>query len=211
MKTHRMQSTDSRIDDYIKRAQPFAQPILLKMRFMIHKACPQITETLKWGMPSFEYKGPLFSMAAFKNHCVGGFWKASLLNDPKGVLGKIKSEGGEAMGNFGRMTSVADLPSEKYFSMLVKQHIKLNEEGIKPAKKVKPAAELLIPDDFINALKTNKQAEKYFVTLSPSHKREYIEWIIEAKTQSTRVKRISKTIDFCAEGKSKNWKYRPEG
>ncbi len=107
-----MQAKDKRIDQYISKAQPFAQPIMKKLRVLVHKACPDVTETIKWGMPSFEYKGAMFGMAAFKAHCVAGFWKSKLLKDPKRYLGERSAQGGEAMGNLGRMTSAKDLPPD---------------------------------------------------------------------------------------------------
>src|SRR5882757_4848178 len=108
-----MATKDKRIDAYIAKSQPFAQPIMKKLRDLVHKACPEVTETIKWGMPSFEYKGPMFGFAAFKQHCVGGFWKSKLLNDPKNLLGERKNAGGEAMGNLGCIISIKDLPPDK--------------------------------------------------------------------------------------------------
>src|SRR5689334_12878262 len=105
--------SDPRIDAYIEKAQPFSQPILKKLRQLIHTACPEVTETIKWGMPSFEYKGPMCGFAAFKQHCVFGFWKTKLIDDPKGYMQERSAQGGDAMGNLGRITSVKDLPPDK--------------------------------------------------------------------------------------------------
>ncbi len=70
---------DPRIDAYIAKSVPFAQPIMEHCRALIHEACPEVTETIKWGMPSFEYKGILCGFAAFKAHCSFGFWKHAIL------------------------------------------------------------------------------------------------------------------------------------
>jgi uncharacterized protein YdeI (YjbR/CyaY-like superfamily) len=203
-----MPTRDKRIDTYISKAQPFAQPVLKHLRALVHKACPEVTETIKWGMPSFEYHGPMFSMAAFKKHCVGGFWKTKLLNDPKNYLGEIKSHGGEAMGNLGRMTSIKDLPPEKAMIDFIKQHMKLNLNGIKIEKK-KPVAkkEIRLPKEFSLALSKNKKAKEVFENFSPSHRREYLEWITEAKRVETKIKRIAATMEWLTEGKPRNWKY----
>src|SRR6187455_2457712 len=125
---------DDRIDEYIKKAQPFAQPVMVKLREIIHKACPEVVESIKWGMPSFEYKGPICHFASFKQHCVFGFWKTTLIKDPGDYLQERSAQGGEAMGNLGRMTSVKDLPPSKVLIDFIKQSMKLNEEGIKVVK-----------------------------------------------------------------------------
>lgn len=203
-----MPTKDKRIDDYISKAQPFAQPVLKKLRTLVHKACPEVTETIKWGMPGFEYKGPLFGIASFKAHCVAGFWKHKLLKDPKGYLGERANQGGEAMGNLGRITSVKDLPPDKAIIDFIKQAVKLNEDGIKVPKK-KPVAkkELLVPEELMDALSLNKKAKLVFEKFPPSHKREYVEWVSEAKTEATRLKRTETAIEWMTEGKSRNWKY----
>lgn len=203
-----MNTTDKRIDAYIAKAEPFAQPVLHHMRSLVHKACPEVTETIKWGMPSFDYKGPYFSFAAFKKHCVFGFWKAKLLKDPKGYLGERKIDGGEAMGHFGRVTSLNDLPPDKVILDFLEQAKKLNDEGVKlPPKKKAPVKALKAPVYFMEALKKNKKALATFDAFSPSHKREYIEWITEAKSEATREKRLEQAIEWMAEGKPRNWKY----
>jgi uncharacterized protein YdeI (YjbR/CyaY-like superfamily) len=198
---------DKRIDQYIAKAQPFAQPILKKMRELVHKACPDITETIKWGMPSFEYKGPFFGFASFKQHCVGGFWKSSLLKDPKGYLGERKNQGGEAMGNLGRMTTIKDLPPDKVMIDFFKQALKLNDEGVKIERKPAVKKPLTIPKELTTALKKNKLANETFENFSPSHKREYAEWISEAKTEATKIKRLKTAMEWLAEGKPRMWKY----
>lgn len=199
---------DPRIDNYINSAAPFAQPILIKLRQLIHKGCPDVTETLKWGMPSFEYKGPLCSFAAFKQHCSFGFWKATLIHDPKNYLQPHAAQGGEAMGNFGRITSLKSLPPEKVFIDFIKQAIQLNEDGIKPEKKKKSSTVAAkIPKELLDELNKNKKAKSHFENFSPSHRNEYIGWINEAKTEVTRMKRIATAIEWIVEGKGKNWKY----
>jgi uncharacterized protein YdeI (YjbR/CyaY-like superfamily) len=203
-----MPKTDKRIDVYIEKAQPFAQPILKHLRKLIHEGCPEVEETVKWGMPSFDYKGPFFSMAAFKNHAVFGFWKAKLLKDPKGYLDERKNNGGEAMGHGGRIESMKDLPPDKVLLDFIKQAKKLNDEGVKVPKKPAVAKrDLVVPDYFMAAVKRNKAALKTFENFSESQKREYVDWITEAKTDATREKRMETAIDWIAEGKIRNWKY----
>jgi uncharacterized protein YdeI (YjbR/CyaY-like superfamily) len=196
---------DKRIDAYIEKAQPFARPILKQIRKIVHKGCPEVEETIKWGMPSFEYKGLLCGMAAFKQHAVFGFWKAALMKDAKMLL----AENANAMGQFGKMTSVKNLPPEKKFLSLVKEAMKLNEAGVKlpPKPRLKEAKPLAVPSYFKRALASNKKAQNVFEAFSPSKKKDYIEWITEAKTEETREKRMETALEWLAEGKSRNWKY----
>jgi uncharacterized protein YdeI (YjbR/CyaY-like superfamily) len=202
-----MITKDKRIDAYIEKSQTFAQPIMKKLRELVHKACPEVTETIKWGMPSFEYKGPMFGFAAFKQHCAGGFWKSKLLNDPKGYLGERSNQGGEAMGNLGRMTSIKNLPPDKVIIDFIRQHMKLNDEGIKVPKKPAVKKELIVPKELVAALHKNKKAKMTFENFSPSHQREYAEWITEAKTDETKNKRLVTAVEWIAEGKPRQWKY----
>ncbi len=203
-----MGKKDIRIDDYIDQAQEFAQPVLIHLRQLVHKACPDVQETIKWGMPSFDYKGPYCGMAAFKQHAVFGFWKAKLINDPEGYLKDRAADGGEAMYQMGRITSLNDLPPDKVILDFLAQAKKLNDEGIKlPAEPKKKKTELVMPEELVTALKKNRKALATYEAFSPSHKREYLEWIQEAKTEATRQKRISTAIEWMTEGKNKNWKY----
>jgi uncharacterized protein YdeI (YjbR/CyaY-like superfamily) len=202
-----MPKTDKRIDAYIEKAQPFAQPILKHLRKLIHEGNPEVEETIKWGMPSFDYKGPFFSMAAFKQHAVFGFMKSELIKDPKGYLQERKAQGGEAMGHGGRIESLKDLPPDKVMLDFIKQAKKLNDEGVKLPRKIKPKVELVVPDYFMAAIKRNKAALKTFENFSTSQKREYVDWITEAKTDATREKRMDTAVEWMAEGKIRNWKY----
>ena len=201
-----MPKTDSKIDSYIAKAQPFAKPILIHIRELLHKTCPDVEEKIKWSFPHFDYKGEMMcSMAAFKNHAVFGFWKAPLMKDKK-LFVMAQSE--TAMGHSGKLTSVKDLPSDKVFTAYVKEAMKLNDEGKKlPSREKKPVEELPVPSYLLAAFKKNKQAETAFKNFAPSHRREYILWLTEAKTDDTRDKRLAQAIEWMAEGKPRNWKY----
>jgi uncharacterized protein YdeI (YjbR/CyaY-like superfamily) len=195
----------STIDSYINSAAEFAKPILTHLRQLVHKACPEVQETIKWGFPHFDYKGILCSMAAFKNHCAFGFWKSSIMNDKAKVM-SVNDRG--AMGNFERITSLSDLPSDKILLSYIREAMSLNEGDVKMVRKKKaPAKDVAIPSDLVKALKTDSKARGTFENFSHSHKREYVEWIEEAKTDITRQKRIVTAIEWMADGKSKNWKY----
>jgi len=203
-----MASIDPRVDEYIEKAQPFAKPILKKLRNLIHKACPEVTETIKWGMPSFEYKGPYCGIASFKQHCVLGFWKSTLIKDPKKYLQDRATRGGDAMGNLGRITTVKDLPPDKVMLDFLKQAKKLNDDGIKvEKKKTKEPKKLVMHPALVAALNKNKIAKQNFNNFSPSNQREYADWINEAKTEVTREKRLETAITWIGEGKPRNWKY----
>jgi uncharacterized protein YdeI (YjbR/CyaY-like superfamily) len=195
-----------KIDTYIAKAQPYAQPILLHIRELVHKACPDVEEKIKWGFPHFDYKGEMMcSMAAFKAHAVFGFWKAPLMKDKK-LFVMAQSE--TAMGHSGKLASVKDLPSDKVFLGYVKEAMKLNDNGIKlPSREKKPVKELAIPSYFAGLLKKNKTAATAFDNFPPSYRNEYILWFEEAKTEETRQKRLTQGIEWIAEGKSRNWKY----
>lgn len=201
-----MPKTDPRIDAYIENAADFAKPVLKHLRLLVHKACPEISETIKWGSPSFEYKGIVCGMAAFKEHCAFGFWKQALLEAD--VFDKEK----KAMGSFGRITSLKDLPSDATVISLIKQAVALNEAGIKVKKdRPKERKELVVPAGLAEALAKDEKAAAVFEQFPYSHKKEYIEWINEAKTEPTRNKRIATAIEWIRDGKGRNWKYeRPK-
>lgn len=198
-------STAPEVDRYIANAAPFARPILERIRQVFHAAHPDVTESMKWSVPHFEYKGMLGSMAAFKEYVRWGFWKAKLMTDPEGILEDIGEQ--TSMGG-SKIYTVKDLPSEKVMKEYVLQAIRLNEEGVKIARPARKApAEVVVPDDLMLALKKTPAALKVFNAFPPSHKREYAEWISEAKQQATREKRLATALEWIAEGKPRNWKY----
>jgi uncharacterized protein YdeI (YjbR/CyaY-like superfamily) len=200
-----MGKRDKRIDNYIMKSADFAVPILNHLRELIHAACPEVEETMKWSFPHFDYKGVMCSMASFKQHCAFGFWKASLMKD-KTLVENAKSE--TAMGHLGRITSLKDLPSDRKMMTYIKEAMKLNEAGVKVEKPRMVKKEISVPDYFAKALSKNKKAGKVFNDFSPSHRREYLEWITEAKTEATREKRMTTTLEWLEEGKARNWKYQ---
>ncbi len=199
-----MPQTDSRVDDYIAKAAPFARPILTQVRGLVHRACPEVVETIKWGFPNFQYQGKILcGMAAFKAHCTLGFWH-------KGMVKVIGDDGGkaeQAMGSMGRITSLEDLPGEAAMIRYIKAAMKLNESGESARPKPKPKPPVETPDDLAAALKKNKKAAATWESFPPSHRREYVEWITEAKREETREKRLLTTMEWLAEGKQRNWKY----
>lgn len=197
-------TTDARIDAYIEKAQPFAQPILGHLRKLVHAASPHITETIKWGMPFFEYKGMLGSIAAFKQHCAFNLLKARLMKDAETFL-KNNEEG---MGLLGRITSLQDLPPDDVLIGYIREAMRLNDDDIKPVKKAASIKELIIPETVTAALAGNDRAKDMFDKFSYSNKKEYVEWIAEAKTDATRNKRVATMLEWLEEGKDRNWKYK---
>jgi len=200
-----MATKDPRIDAYIARSADFAKPILKYLRKVVHAGCPDVVETMKWSMPHFDHKGVMCGMAAFKQHCAFGFWKAELILEP----GQAAEKSG--MGSFGSIRSLSDLPSEKTLVGYVKKAAALNEAGVKAPGRTQPKKRkpLPMPPDFTAALKKNAKARKTFENFSPSHRREYIQWITEAKREETRKERMATSIKCLAEGKARNWKYMP--
>ena len=200
-----MGTRDARVDAYIARSADFAQPILAHLRQLVHGVCPGVTETIKWGFPHFEHHGVLCSMASFRAHCAFGFWHAemrSLTTAPPGT--------DAAMGQFGRITTLSDLPKDAQLTALIRKASALNAAGVKSvrAPSAKPRAPLDVPEDLAAALRKNRGALAHFSTMSTSHRREYIEWLVDAKRDETRRKRLATAIEWIAEGKSKEWKYR---
>ena len=200
-----MPTLSPKIDDYIDSAPDYAKPILIKLRKLFHKACPQLEETLKWSVPHFDYKGVLAGVSAHKKHINLVFWKASLMEDPQGLF---PGASGGAMNPI-RIEQGGPMPSDAILLAYIREAVRLNDAGAKipmtRRKEAKP--ELKPPPDLVSALKANKQAKAAFDAFSPSHRREYIEWITEAKRQETRDRRIAQAVESIAEGKSRNWKY----
>lgn len=197
-----MANHDSRVDAYIAKSASFARPILEHLRALVHEACPEVEESLKWSMPFFSYKdAPMCMMAAFKQHCSFGFWLS------KEVTG---GSGEDGMGQFGKLASLKDLPPDKQLSAHLKKAMALNEAGVKKARPkaaAKPAPTL--PDDLAALLAQKKHAAacKAWESFPPGAQREYVDWIAEAKTGATRQKRLATTLEWLAEGKKRNWKY----
>ena len=194
-------SRDPRIDAYIERAAPFARPILVHVRALVHEACPQVEETIKWGMPTFMHAGGILcGMAAFRQHASFGFWKHAL------VVGEGEPQAG--MGSYGKLASVKDLPPKRTLQAHIRKAMKLNEDGVKaPARKSVPKPPPETPEDLAAALEKNGAAKATFDAFPPSCRREYIEWIDDARRGGTRAKRLVQAIEWMAEGKRRNWKY----
>lgn len=196
-----MNKQDPRIDEYIARSQPFAKPILKRLRTLVHDGCPDVEETMKWSFPHFMHHGILCSMASFKEHCAFGFWKEELM----------VGAGADApvTGQFARLTTVKDLPSRAIFLRLIREAVRLNEEEVKPAPRSAPAKSRSVraPADLLAALRNNPAARNAYDEMSPSHKREYIDWITEAKRNETRKRRVADAVEWMAEGRIRNWKY----
>lgn len=200
-----MPSKDPRIDAYIAKAAPFAQPILKHLRKAVHASCPKVEETLKWSMPHFDYKGMMCGMAAFKAHCSFGFWKAEL------IFPEDAAKERETMGHFGKITKLSDLPAEKVLLGYVRKAAALNDAGVKTptrSERTKKPQALVVPDYLTAALRNNRKARETFEKLSYSCRKEYVGWLTEAKRDETREKRLATTLEWLAEGKSRNWKYQ---
>ncbi|MBX3395577.1 MAG: YdeI/OmpD-associated family protein [Phycisphaerae bacterium] len=201
------------VDAYIQRAQPFAKLILTRIRAAFLKASPEIMETIKWGVPHFVYNGNLGGMAAFKNHVSFGFWKSKLMDDPANLFR------GEPRGSMcvSRFACAEELPAEKVLIAYVKAAMALNEPeavakqaAARARGKKNPPKPVVVPPDLHKLLMQprNVKARETFEALPPSHKREYIEWVNEAKRDETRQKRLATTLEYLNQGRSKNWKYK---
>jgi hypothetical protein len=198
----RPMSSDPRIDSYIARQADFARPILERLRRAVHSACPEAEETMKWSMPHFLYKGQMLAgMAAFKAHATFGFWRG------KAVVGETGAQR-DAMGQFGRLGSTADLPPDDVLHDLIRKAMALTDSGARPARpKAAAKAEAKTPPDLDDALGANPMARATFDGFPPSCRREYVDWVVEAKRPETRAKRIAQAVEWMAQGKRRNWKY----
>jgi len=196
-----MKSVDPRIDAFIAGAQPFARPILSHLRELIHAACPDAVETIKWGRPAFDHKGRIFAIfGAFKAHASLGLWRM-------GEAGEATGKEGEGMGQFGKLTSLADLPDDAELTRIIRAAVEVIDRGPAPKPKKAPRPELPVPDELAAALADAPAAKAVFDGFPPSHRRDYCEWIGEAKRPETRAQRVAQAIQWLAEGKSRNWKY----
>ena len=187
--------TDPRIDAFIAKSAPFAQPILTHLRALVHRALPEAEETIKWSMPHFTVNGKnVAGLGSFKAH-------AAFI---------IHGDGrqGEAMGQYGKLASLADLPDEA--ALIAKLHDardRLTSGAKQPKLKSPPREKLQMPDEFAEALAQNPQASVTYDGFAASHQRDYLEWVTEAKRPETRSKRIAQAVEWLAEGKKRHWKY----
>lgn len=195
------------IDAYIEDSQEFAKPVLNYIRYQVHRICP-VSEEIKWNFPSFLYKGKILCfMASFKDHCAFGFWLADSMSDPHNLF--IKSGENKAMGQFGKLTSINQLPASEVFEAYLREAVTLQESGVKLKRTVTgDKKNLILSEEFAQALEQSAEAKNFFNRLSYSNQKEYVEWIDEAKTEMTKFKRISTSIEWLTEGKDRNWKYK---
>jgi uncharacterized protein YdeI (YjbR/CyaY-like superfamily) len=199
-----MVTKDPRVDTYIEQAAPFAKPILKYLRRVIHQGCPDAVETIKWSSPFFEYKGILCGFVEFKAHCSLFFWKDI---DVSRFLPKTNTAGG-GMGQFGEITSLADLPKDSVLLACVRSAVEQRESPDSKAKRAaKPGVEVPVPPELKKALAKNAKAAATFARFAPSHRREYIMWITDAKREETREQRLKTTVEWLKEGKPRNWEY----
>lgn len=199
-----MGTKDPRVDAYIENAAEFARPILKRLRKLVHQYCPECEETIKWGAPHFAYKGKMYSgMSSFRAHAAFGFWHPMMRSDDSSL---------EGMGSFGKIQSLADLPAEGDFAKMAREAMKLTDEGVKaPPKPKKEREKLVMPADLKGALGKSKKAQAAYDAFSYSHKKEYLDWITDAKREETRAARVKQAVAWMAEGKSRHWKYQPRG
>ncbi len=205
-------SRSAKVDAYLAKVKPFALPIMEHLRDLVHKGCPEVEETIKWSRPFFVYKGAILgNMSAFNEHCSFGFWGEEI----GAVLREAGALGEEGMGSLGRITHLKDLPSDKKMVGWIRQAAGFVDRGeytspitarSKVVKVVKGALET--PLALSAALKKNKEAAAKWAAFSPSCKREYVEWIVEAKREETRDKRVAAAVEWIAEGKQRHWKYQ---
>ena len=190
---------DPRIDAYIAKAAPFAQPILTHVRVLVHRALPDVEEGIKWGMPAFMVGGKnVAGMAAFKAHC-------AVMIHGEGRLGE-----GEGMGGYGKVTALSDLPADDVLETALNeaaQRVAVSGSAAKPRAKAPPKPEIPVPQDFAAALREAPEAKAFFDGLPPGQRREYLDWITGAKQDATRAKRLATALEWLAEGKRRNWKY----
>ncbi|MDQ0066575.1 YdeI/OmpD-associated family protein [Chryseobacterium lathyri] len=200
-----MEKHNIKVDEYIEESPDFAIPILNYLRETIHEVCPDVEEAIKWKFPTFMYKGKILcSITSFKQYCSLGFW----LHQEMKTLKEIETTAKESsMFSLGKLTKMEDLPPKLQLKKAIQEAMELTDMGVTMKRAAPAKTETAIPDYFEKVLKQNKKALKIFEEKSPSFRKEYINWIAEAKTESTRNKRMEQSLEWIAEGKSRNWKY----
>lgn len=200
-----MENYNIKVDEYIEKSQDFAKPILQHIREIVHEICPDTEEAIKWKFPTFMYKGKILcSMVSFKHYCSLGFW----LHDEMKTLKNIETDVEKTnMFSLGKITKVEDLPSKSLLKKMILEAMELTDMGVTLKKAAPSKTETEVPDYFQNALKQNQEALKVFTKGSPSFRKEYINWLTEAKTEATRNKRMEQAVEWISEGKARNWKY----
>lgn len=196
------------VDAYIEEAAPFAKPILKKLRELIHKADPDIVESMKWSCPHFELQGIVASLAAFKEHVRFGYWRGVQVTGETDVMERM----GQTEMAAAKLRDVKALPADDLILKWTRKAIELNRSGVKGGPmadraKKPPKPKLAPPHDLLLALQKNAKAKKVFEAFPPSAQRDYIDWITEAKQEATRQRRLTQAIEWIAEGKRRNWKY----
>jgi uncharacterized protein YdeI (YjbR/CyaY-like superfamily) len=206
------QNLNPKVDAYIAKTRPFAQPILAHLRALVHKGRPGAEEAIKWSRPFFLYRGVILCfIAAFKEHCSFGFWDQKI----RAQMRSANGPGKDGMGSLGKITRMEDLLSDKQMLGWIREAADLVDSGnytspIAARSRVTNAKKLAfkMSGPFQAALRKNAKAGAVFAAFSPSAKREYVEWIAEAKRPETRDKRIATAMEWIAEGKQRNWKYQ---
>jgi hypothetical protein len=202
-----MGTRDRRVDAYIARLPDFSREICTRFRSIVHECAPEIDEDIKWGHPSFMHKGIVCGMAAFKAHVVIHFWKTALLTGSHAR----RATDDKTLERLARVTSASELPPKTAIAGFLKAAVKLNDGAVKAPSPTKAArktrAPLRTPPIFSKALERNAKAKATYDGFSASHRREYVEWITEAKSSETRDRRIEQALGWLAEGKPRNWKY----
>lgn len=200
-----MEKYSSKIDAYIEKSQDFAKPILHYIREIVHEFCPEAEETMKWSFPHFIYKGKnLCAMASFKQHCTFGFWLEKEMKTMQEITQDIEKN---SMFSLGKITNLEDLPSKPQLKSAITEAMELTDMGVTMKKSAPSKTEMEVPDYFQSALDTQPKALEVFEKASPSFRKEYISWIVDAKTEVTRNKRMEQALEWIAEGKGRNWKY----
>lgn len=200
-----MEKYSSLVDEYIEKSADFAKPILNYLRELVHEVCPDAEEAIKWKFPTFMYRGKILcSTVSFKQYCSMGFWLHDEMKTIKNLETNVEKTN---MFSLGKITKLEDLPSKPQLKKIILEAVELTEMGVKLKKTLPSKVEIEVPDEFQSVLDQNKKALEIFKKASPSFRKEYINWIIDAKTETTRNKRIEQAIDWISEGKGRNWKY----
>lgn len=201
-----MHRANPKIDEYIGSAPAFAQPVAAHLRFLLHTACPRVVETIKWGIPHFDCHGEMMCVfAAATRHCSFTFLKQEIMSDPR-----LRANPGlPAQKRFlGKLTSLSDLPQDPELVAFIKEAMVLNEQGVKlPERESKGSKEVAVPEEFARRLNADSAARDVFEAKPQSFRKEYLLWIADAKTDTTRQKRIDTSLEWIAAGKGRFWQY----
>jgi len=193
------QNASKLIDEAFSKFTGFQKEYCNHLRKLIHKAMPDVKEDWKWG-PNFNVNGMVCGVWGFKDHVKLVFFKGSAMKDTY----KLFNQGKENEGNRSINFSSADKIDDKKIIEYLKEAAEINRKGIKLVKK---EIKVVMPAILVKALNKDKASKTYFESLAPSHRRDYADYISQAKQEETQLRRLDKVMEMLTDKRTLNDKY----